>query len=80
MTIPVDEKLAQLKQLASDAELNQRSAHFEAERLATLADHARAHYEGTKFAANKAFDEMGRLSDLAEEAIEAYDAYRESIS
>ena len=80
MAISVEEKLAQLQRCASAAELDQRSAHFEAERLATLADHARAHYEGTKFAARKAFDEMGRLSDRAEEAIEAYDAYRESIS
>ena len=80
MTTSVEETLTQLKQRASDAELDQRSAHFEAERLATLADDAGAHAEATKFAARKAFDEMGRLSDRAEEAIEAYEACRESIS
>lgn len=80
MSTPIKDRLAGLKRHASTTELDARSAHFEAERLATLADHARAHYEGTKSAANKAFDKVGRLSDRAEAALEAFKAYRDSVA
>jgi hypothetical protein len=79
LTISVKEKLAQLQRCASDAELNERSAHFEAQRLAEVATEAQKYAQASVDDANKAFDRIGRLSDRSEEAKEALDAYVEGL-
>ena len=73
VTTLIEETLAALKQYASATELDEREAHSEATRLAEVADAAATQ-------AHKAFDRVGRLSDRAEAALEAFEAYRESVT
>lgn len=80
MPISLEEKLARLTQYASDMEVEVRSAHAEACRLAEIADASRAVSHTAVVKANQAFDGVGRLSDRAEAAVEAVAAYKEAMA
>ena len=73
-------KLERLKTYASDAELDSRSAHAEACRLAEVAGEAQKYARASLDDARNAFEQCCTLSDRSEDAAEAVAAYEEAIS
>ena len=80
MAISVEEKLLRLKTYASDLDREVRSAHSEACRLAEVAGEAQKYAQASMDDASNALEQVGRLSDREEAAVEAVEAYKEAMA